>query len=170
MKKVLIALDYDSYAHIVADEGFLVAKEMNAEVVLLHVISDPENYSSTKHVTVTGFAGSEETVPLKLDSVDEMKKVAHKFLKKIKDLLGDKTIKVLLKEGDPAKSILTATKDLHAVLIAMGSHSSSVSSRIIMGSVTKKVLQKTTIPLLIIPTKINRESEKEDLKTLPPVM
>jgi len=153
MKKVLIALDYDPTAQKVAEEGFLVAKAMNAKVVLLHVIADPEYYSSTKHVTIMGFAGSEETVPVKLDIVDELKEVAHKFLEKSKDLLGDKTIKVLLKEGDLAESILTAAKDEHADLIVMGSHGRKGSKRIIMGRVTKGVLQNTVRPLLIIPTK-----------------
>jgi nucleotide-binding universal stress UspA family protein len=153
MKKVLIALDYDPTAQKVAEEGFLIAKAMNAEVILLHVISDPEYYSSTEHVTIMGFAGSEETVPLKVDSADDLKKAAHKFLEKSKELLGDKNIKILLKEGESAESILTAAKDLHADLIVMGSHSRKVSSRIIMGHVTKKVLQHSSRPLLIIPTK-----------------
>ncbi len=153
MKKVLIALDYDPSAQKVADEGFLMAKAMNAEVILLHVISDPEYYSSPEHVTIMGFAGSKETVSVKLDSVDELKKVAHKFLEKSKELLGDKTIKIVLREGEFAESILTAAKDLNADLIVMGSHSRKVSSRIIMGSVTKAVLQHSSLPLLIIPTK-----------------
>jgi len=156
MKKVLIALDYDLSAQKVAEEGFLLAKAMNAEVILLHVISDPEYYSSSKHVTIIGFAGSEESVPMKLDSVDELKNVAHKFLEKSKDLLGDKTIKILIKEGKAAESVLAAAKSLHADLIVMGSHSRKVSSRIIMGSVTKGVLLHSSIPLLIIPTKLKK--------------
>jgi nucleotide-binding universal stress UspA family protein len=92
-----------------------------------------------------------------LDSVDELKKAAHKFLEKSKELLGDKTIKIMLKEGDLAESILTAAKDLHADLIVMGSHSRKVSSRKIMGRVTKGVLQNTVRPLLIIPTKKNNQ-------------
>ena len=153
MKKVLIALDYDPSAQKVADEGFLMAKAMNAEVILLHVISDPEYYSSTEHVTIVGFAGSKETVPVKLVNVDELKKVAHIFLEKSKEILGDKTIKISLRQGESAESILTTAKDLNADLIVMGSHSRKVSSRIIMGSVTKAVLQHSSLPLLIIPTK-----------------
>jgi nucleotide-binding universal stress UspA family protein len=156
MKKVLIALDYDPSSQKVAEAGFLLAKSMNAEVILLHIISDPKLYSSTNHIKIMGFAGREETAPIKLDNVDELKKVAHKFLEKSKELLGDKTIKVQLKEGVPAESILIAAKDLHADLIVMGSHSRKVSSRIIMGRVTKGVLQNTVRPLLIIPTKKNR--------------
>jgi nucleotide-binding universal stress UspA family protein len=158
MKKILIALDYNPTAQKVAEEGFLVAKAMNADVILLHIISDPEYYSSTEHVTITGFAGSEEPAPVKLDSVDELKKAAHKFLEKSKELLGDKTIKIMLKEGVPAESILTAAKNLDAELIVMGSHSRKVSSRKIMGRVTRGVLQNTVRPLLIIPSEKNKQN------------
>ena len=40
-KKVLIALDYNPTAQKVAEVGFSMAKSMNAEITLLHVISDP---------------------------------------------------------------------------------------------------------------------------------
>jgi nucleotide-binding universal stress UspA family protein len=153
MKKVLITLDYDPTAQKVAEAGFSLAKSINAEVILLHIISDPKLYSSTKHIKIMGFAGIKDKIPLKLDSIGELKKVTQQFLDKSKDLLGDKTIKILLREGKLAESILTVAKDLQADLIVMGSHSRKRSLNIVMGSVTGKVLQHTSIPLLIIPTK-----------------
>ena len=38
MKKILIALDYDPPAQKIAETGYALAKDMNAEVVLLHVV------------------------------------------------------------------------------------------------------------------------------------
>ena len=45
IKKALIALDYDPTAKKIAEQGFGLAKTMGAEVVLLHVISDPVYYT-----------------------------------------------------------------------------------------------------------------------------
>jgi nucleotide-binding universal stress UspA family protein len=45
MKKVLIALDYNPTAQKVAEVGFSMAKSMNAEVSLLHVIADGSSTS-----------------------------------------------------------------------------------------------------------------------------
>ena len=39
VSKVLIALDYNPTAQKVAEAGFSMAKSMNAEVVLMHVIT-----------------------------------------------------------------------------------------------------------------------------------
>ena len=153
MKKVLIALDYDPTAQKVAEVGFSLAKTMGAEIILLHVISDPLQYVSDKNFTVMGFAGYKDTVPLIINGMDELKKESQRFLDKSKQHLGDKNIKTLVKEGNLAESILITAKELHSDMIIMGSHSRRWMEKIILGSVAEKVLQNTTIPLLIIPTK-----------------
>ena len=153
MKKILIALDYDPTAQKVAETGYSLAKEMGAEVILLHVVSDPLYYNSSKHITVMGFAGFNNTVPLILEGVKELKKESLKFLDKSKQHLGDKTIQTIVKEGELAETILGTAKKIHADLIILGSHSRKWMENILLGSVTEKVLSNTTIPLIIIPTK-----------------
>src|SRR5450756_2439556 len=105
VKKVLIALDYNPTAQKVAEVGFSLAKAMNAEVILLHVISDPVYYSSAEYSPIMGFDIFMEMVPLQLDSVEGLKKASQHFLDKSKIHLGDKTIQTLVKEGDFAESI-----------------------------------------------------------------
>jgi nucleotide-binding universal stress UspA family protein len=56
-------------------------------------------------------------------------------------------------EGDFADAILKTSKDLDADIIVMGSHSRQWLEKIILGSVTEKVLKITTLPLFIIPIK-----------------
>ena len=152
MKKVLIALDYDPTAQKVAETGYSLAKSMGAEVILLHIVSDPVYYSSTGYSPIMGFTGL-EMEPLQLDSVDGLKKASQHFLNKSKHHLGDNTIQTLVKEGDFAESILRSAKDVHADIIVMGSHSRRWLDEILMGSVTEKVLHHTSIPLFIVPTK-----------------
>jgi len=153
MKKVLIALDYDPTAQKVAEVGFSMAKAMNARVILLHVISDPVYYSSTEYSPIMGFTGYLEMSALQLDSVDGLKKASLQFLDKSRKHLGDETIKTLVTEGDFAGSIIKAATEMHADMIVMGSHGRKWLEKIIMGSVTEKVLGHTSIPLLVIPTK-----------------
>ncbi|MFH2143264.1 MAG: universal stress protein [Bacteroidota bacterium] len=152
-KKVLIALDYDPSAQKVAETGFSLAKSIGAEVVLIHVISDPLNYSLTGHITVMGFAGYPATNILTTDDIDDLKKTSQHFLDKSKLHLGDKNIKTIVKEGDIAEFILKSAEDMHADIIVIGSHSRKWLEDIVMGSVTEKVLHRTSLPLYIVPTK-----------------
>lgn len=153
MKKILIAVDYDPTAQKVAELGFSLAKAMNSEVVLLHVVTDPVYYSSIEYSPIVGYTGYEILDPLSGNTVVEIRKAAQLFLDKLKQHLNDETIKTIVVEGNFAESIIESAKSVHADIIVIGSHSHSWLSDAIMGSVTSEVLHKSTIPLFIIPTK-----------------
>lgn len=153
MKKVLIALDYDPTAQRVAEIGFSMATAMKAEIILLHVIADPTFYSSIEYSPITGFVGYMDLSNLQSDGVDSLNNASLQYLEKIKLHLGLKTIKTIVKEGDSAESILASAIELHVDMIVMGSHSRRWLEKILVGSVTQKVLNQTMVPILIIPTK-----------------
>ena len=156
MKKVLIALDFDPTALKVADEGFSMAKAMKAGVILMHVIADATYYSALEYSPITGFSGFMDMYNNQLDSAGALKKVSLNYLNKVKLKLGDKTIKTVVKEGEFADSIIEAAKELKVDTIVMGSHSRRWLEEILIGSVTEKVLHRTTVPILIVPTKQKR--------------
>jgi nucleotide-binding universal stress UspA family protein len=153
MKKVLIALDYNPTAQKVAETGYLLSKTMGAEVILLHVITDPVFYTSMDYSPIMGLNNYMDMNPLRLDSIEGLKMASQYFLDKSKQHLGDETIQTVVKEGDFAETILNTAKEINADIIVMGSHSRKWLENIIMGSVTEKVLNHTSIPLFIIPTK-----------------
>jgi nucleotide-binding universal stress UspA family protein len=153
INKVLIALDLDQTAKKVAETGCSLAQSVGAEIVLLQIISDPVYQSLKEHVTITGFAGFKAKVPLKLDSIDELKIVAQHFLDSLKRHLGIAAIQTLVKEGDAAESILKTAKSLHADIIVIGSHSLKEPGNEDSGKVAEKVLDQTSIPLFIVPVK-----------------
>src|SRR5450759_140215 len=147
MKRVLIALDYDPTAQKVAEVGFTMARSMNAEVILLHVITDPVFYSTAGYSPVMGFTGYMDMAPVQFESIDGLKNASLQFLEKSKHHLGDKTIRTLVKEGDFADAILETAQELKAEIIVVGSHSRKWLENIVMGSVTEKVLHNTSIQL-----------------------
>ena len=77
----------------------------------------------------------------------------QKYLDKIKEHLGDDTIQTLVKEGDYAKTIVKIAEDLHSDIIVIGSHSQKWLENVLMGSVTESVMNQSSIPLFIVPTK-----------------
>lgn len=144
IKKVIIAIDYAETALAVAEKGYSIAKAMNAEVILLHVISEhPVYYSAYSYMR-----------ELQIATNVDLRESTQEFLDKIKKHLGDETIHTVLKDGvDIPGIILSAAQKLDADLIVLGSHSRKWLENIIMGSEVEEVLRKTTVPLYIIPTK-----------------
>ena len=153
MKKILITLDYNPTTQKVAEAGYALGKNMGAEIYLLHIITDQVYYSSTEYSPILGFTNFSDIGPIQLDNIEGLRQASYHFLDEIKRHLGDDTIQTLVKEGDFADVILKSAADLHADIIVMGSHSHKWLENILIGSVTEKVLQTTTIPLFIIPTK-----------------
>jgi len=143
IKKVLIALDHDPTALKVVQEGFIMAKTMEAEVILLHVIINSLTYSLT-YLNM----GS-----LQLNSVENFKDNSQKFIEKSKHYPGKGMIQNTIKAGDFALSILNSAKEMEVDIIIMGSHSTKWLQEIIMGRITNEVLQQNKIPILIIPTR-----------------
>jgi nucleotide-binding universal stress UspA family protein len=156
MKKILIALDYDPTSQKVAETGHSFGKAMGAETIMMHVVSESIHYSSIKY-PVMGFCGYMNIDPAILEQADEnLKKASLDFLDHTKNHLSDKTIQTIVGEGDVSKSILETAKKVNADILVMGSHSRKWLEQIVMGSATEKVLQQTTIPLLIVPTQKNK--------------
>ncbi|MFA6581199.1 MAG: universal stress protein [Paludibacter sp.] len=146
-KKVLIALDYDETSQKVAEQGFSMAKAMNAEVVLLHVISEQPLYYS-------GYSYMRE---LQVDFTGDLEVSTLKFLAKTKKHLGDDSIQTLVEFGEIATTILDTAKELNVDIIVMGTLSRKWLENIFLGSQTADILKKTTIPIFIIPTKKQAE-------------
>jgi len=153
IKKVLIALDYNPTAQKVAEIGYAFAESMDAEISLLHVISNPIYYATEDYSPIMGFKGYMEMGPIKFDSTEGLTNASQFFLDKTKKHLGNKNIKTIIAEGDIAESILRIAYQQQTDIIVIGSHSQKWLEKILMGSVAEKVIDLTTIPIFVIPTK-----------------
>ena len=153
MKKVLIAIDFDPSAQTVAETGYSLAKSMNAEVILLHIIGDMNYYSSLEYSPIMGYTGFISPESPNFAAIENIIEASKKFLEKSKKHLGDDTIQTVVEEGDVADVILKTATKLHADVIVVGTHSRRGLEKILMGSVAEKVFHHTSLPLFIIPTR-----------------
>jgi nucleotide-binding universal stress UspA family protein len=150
MKKVLIALDYGLSAQTIAEQGYKLAKSMNAKVTLLHVVADETYYSNIDSAPFTGFYGYNF---FDVDNNEDLIQSSLNFLDKIKGNLKDDEIETVAEQGDFSTIIIETAKKLHSNIIVLGSHSKNWLEKAVMGSVTESVLKNTKIPMFIIPIK-----------------
>ena len=151
MKKVLIAIDYNPVSEKVAEKGYELAKTMDAEVCLVHVM-DSAGFYETQYPTFMGYDGY-TAVGQNVDMAMEMENIAEDFLQKAAEHLNDPTVKTRLIEGDTAKALLEYAEEWGADLLVMGTHSHSVLEKLLMGTVAEKILEKTKIPVFMVPVK-----------------
>jgi nucleotide-binding universal stress UspA family protein len=153
MKTILIAVDYAPSATKIAEEGYRLAKTMQAEIILLHVYADDSYYATLSYVPIYDFTGFSNESFIQFIDNEGLEKAANYFLDGIKTHLGDLSISTIVCKGDFADAILDTAKLKRADIIVIGSHSRRWLDQILMGTVTEKVLRHTNIPLYIIPTK-----------------
>lgn len=88
--------------------------------------------------------------------LDKQKEIANEILENSAKILKENNVKLrefYSLEGDASETILNFLKNNKKELIVMGSHGREGLSDIIIGSVSKRVLDNATIPILIIPNK-----------------
>lgn len=155
MKKVLIAIDYNPTAQNIAKKGYDLAKSMNAQIILLHVVADYTYYSSLDYSPIMGFDSFSNLGILQTNTVIELQNAAQDYLDKTKKYLGDDSIRTIVKDGDFGQAIVDTSKELDVDIIVLGSHSRRGLEKILMGSVAEKVLRNSPVPLFIIPVTEN---------------
>lgn len=152
IKKVLIALNYNSSAKKIAKIGYLVAKALDAEIFFLHVLSDPMFYYSSTYDPIIGFSSFPDLDPELPDASEKLIASSQNFLEEIRDYFRDSSIHILVKEGDYSETIIETANSINADLIVVGFHYEQWLKRIVVTSTTEKILEVSTVPLLIIPT------------------
>ncbi|MCO6497219.1 MAG: universal stress protein [Chitinophagaceae bacterium] len=151
MKNILIALDYGPSAMTVAEKGKELADAMGAAVTLLHVITEATYYSSLNYSPIVGFDSYSTMDVIQSGTSDEIRQAAGLFLEKFIEKMNFQNTKKEIGEGNFGDEILRVAKEKNADVIVLGSHGRKGIEKILMGSVANKVLQKSEVPVFIIP-------------------
>ena len=153
IKKVLIALDYDSNSSQIAKIGHQLAQGIGAETVLLHVVADESNYTAMQYNPMMGMGGFDYNVFVDVIDTAGFLDAGDYYLEHIKENLNDESIQILVKIGNASDEILVNAEAINADLIVVGTHSKRWLEKILIGSVSESILKDSKIPVLIIPTK-----------------
>jgi nucleotide-binding universal stress UspA family protein len=143
--KILIPTDGSALSAQSANAGISFARTTGAQVVALHVT---QPFAST-----IGYDGMAAAYAISDEDYDKaMAEQAHKYLQLIVDRATTAGVKVTshaVSNFNVAAGIVQAAKDNHCDLIFIGSHGRSGLSRILLGSVTTKVMSLSHTAVLV---------------------
>lgn len=154
VKRILYATDLSSNAVHAFRYAVLLAELADAEIVIFHLIEKP---SADALLTLQAYLDKKERVKFNTERnqqvVTEIKQRLKKFCEtELKDdpVCQQRISRIEVNEGYPAEEILDKSEHWDCDLIVMGSHEKSLS-RTFLGSVAKRVLRRSRIPMVVIP-------------------
>ncbi len=142
-KKMLVPLDASEYAECTLNHVKEVAAAHNVDQVVLLNVVEPMRQPALAHF------GTERA--------EEFDKKAHEsaseYLQKTRDRLGAScAVKTEVVDGQPAAAILDYIEKNGIDLVIMSSHGHTGPSKWFIGSVAEKVLQRSPVPVFLIPS------------------
>lgn len=139
-KKILVPTDASEYSRRALMMALEMARSVQAEVVLLHVSYTPQaywGYTISYGITVTQEQldqNGELALEATLTGIDSEQVVINKRVE----------------SGHPVTIILEQIKKENIDLVIMGSHGYGAIAGSVLGSVSQRVLQRASCPVLII--------------------
>ncbi len=134
-EKILLSTDGSKYSKAATEKAIDLAKSYGGQLEAVSVVDVTEEF----HTEAPGAV--EELVRKAKGFVDYVKKKA--------ETEGIKT-ETLVREGETFKVITDLSKEYNSDVIVMGSHGRTGMKRLLMGSVTEKVIGYALCPVLVV--------------------
>jgi len=156
--KILCAVDFTESTQRLIAAAEKIAAACHGSVILLHVFP-PDDREIDFHPTIEAHFKPprkyyhEPDSAEKGDSVPILHNKQFKLLQTIADWLKDRNIasELSIIHGDPVSGILEKAAQHNADMIMLASHGHKALRKLIMGSVCQGILQKSPIPVTIVP-------------------
>ena len=137
IKKILCASDLSDFSNITIPVGVTLAREFNAELYICHIID----------LTATTIYHDGFYTPVEMQ--EQATGYTEEMLLKI---VGSADIawRPLVRTGHPADTLTDLTEEFNIDLVIAATHGRSGLKRLIIGSVTERLMRTLTCPLLIV--------------------
>jgi nucleotide-binding universal stress UspA family protein len=151
IKKILAPTDLSSFSANGVRYAFNLARAMGAQVILAHAVSTREFISHATSLKITSSGAESNDLSGKL--VEHHKQPLRKFMEEQLASVGaDLNVQPIVEMGDAYTLIVNWARDEAVDLIVMSTHGRSGLPRMLLGSVTEKVLRSASCPVLAIPS------------------
>jgi nucleotide-binding universal stress UspA family protein len=155
-KRILLATDLSSNSACASYYAESIARKFGAEVIIVSVIP-PLSYRTQLGLDLIGEEKMYETsrekkraeVTERIATFCRSAHIGGVCMLEDKDALP----KILCPVGHPSEAILDVAEAEHCDLIVLGTHGKGFLQRCYLGSVSREISERSSIPVLIVPCK-----------------
>lgn len=159
---ILYPTDLSDNARYAFSYAVSLANLYNAKITLLHVLPEEQ---SILEANITGYIEAEKWQEIKNAHYQQTretligKKRDHVMIREVLDQFSqdvqqgtgsDLADEIVIERGNPVKEILRQSTERGCDLIVMGSRGHSTLADVMIGSITRRVLRRSAIPVLVV--------------------
>ena len=139
LKSIICTTDFSDYSNHSIRYGIALAKEFRAKLYVCHVVDLPS----------AGMYG--ETIP---DPVEQQHRIMNYTREQLKEIIGEEPFdwEPLITVGHAASEIARMAEEKEVDLAISATHGRSGLKRLILGSVTERLMRTLPCPLLVVRT------------------
>ena len=141
-KNVLIAVDNSKGSMKAVEQGLSLSTQLGAKSALVFVIDTAKARGNVD----AGIMPREQLAKLKKEASTTFKRITAKYT--------EQQFECFTPEDKPSKGIVKVAEEWGADLIVMGTRGNSGLKRLLMGSTAENVIRLSSIPILIVPSKM----------------
>ena len=146
MNTILVPTDFSATAEIALDYAITLAKKLNNKLVVVHVYQVPAPIAEVPFEVL-----NEERRLLNEESEKKLKELSAKIVSE-----GISVYECISHDGGTLESILNIAKEKKVDLIVMGTNGQTALSGVAFGSVSLKMMEKATCPVMAIPPEFSK--------------
>jgi nucleotide-binding universal stress UspA family protein len=137
MKNILCATDFSNFSNCTIPYGVALAREFNAKLYICHVI----DFSS---IAIYG--------EFQLNPVDQQVRIKKQAAEQLNELIGEQPVKwePLISAGHIADEVSRLVEEKEIDLVIAATRGRSGLKRLILGSVTERLMRVLSCPLLVV--------------------
>ena len=154
IKKILYATDLSDSARHAFGYAADLAQRYGAMMTVLYVMENISHYVESQ---VKETIGQKEWNKLKSERLDyvtqKIKSRLEDFCKEMDSQIDSCSLlieDIRVTKGNPPEEIISASKDIKADMIVMGSYGHNILEDVLIGSTARKVVKHSEIPVLVV--------------------
>ncbi len=142
-KKILCSVDFSDFTDESLGYSVALCKEFNAKLLLVHIVTDADHYLGHEGLAFGNVKLGEKQILNAKKHLGEM----------VKKLTIDHEIVVI--KGNPADEICRLAMIEEIDMVITATHGNSGIKKLLLGSVTEKVIKSLKCPLLVLHSKVH---------------
>ena len=153
IRQILCPIDFSDFSRHALDHAVAIARRYGSTITVLNVCA---------LVPATAYAPGTPIMPVTVPTPGDLDALLAAMKRFVESEIGlTVPMRFEIGEGDAAWEILERASALPSDLIVLGTHGRSGFERLVLGSVTEKVIHKSACPVLTVPRPV------EDVVSLP---